>query len=86
MYYLKYMEKTDDNLEIQNLKRTIEYASAYLQAGNKINYELVNEMHKIILNSVRGSQKTPGQIRTTQNRIGPRGCTPEGATIYVRNT
>lgn len=81
MYYLKYMEKTDDNQEIQNLKRTIEYASAHLQAGNPISYDLVNEMHKIILDSVRGSQKTPGQIRTTQNWIGPRGCTMDGATF-----
>ena len=81
MYYLKYMEKTDDNQEIQNLKRAIEYASAYLKTGNSIGYELVNEMHKIILDSVRGSQKTPGQIRTTQNWIGPRGCTIDGATF-----
>ena len=81
MYYLKYMDKTDDNREIQNLKRTIEYASAYLQSGNQIGYELVNEMHKIILDSVRDSQKTPGRIRTTQNWIGPRGCTMEGATF-----
>lgn len=63
------------------MKRTIEYASAHLQVGNPINYELVNEMHKIILDSVRGSQKTPGQIRTTQNWIGPRGCTIDGATF-----
>lgn len=81
MYYLKYMEKTDDNQEIQNLKRTIEYASVYLRTGNPINYELVNEMHKIILDSVRGSQKTPGKIRTTQNWIGPRGCSIEGAAF-----
>lgn len=81
MYYLKYMEKTDDNLEIQNLKKTIEFAAAYLQKEKQINYEMVNEMHRIILDSVRGSQKTPGQIRTTQNWIGPRGCSLEGATF-----
>ncbi len=81
MYYLKYMEKTDDNQEIQNLKKTIEYATAYLQRGNQINYELVNEMHRIILDSVRGAQKTPGRIRTTQNWIGPRGCTIDSATF-----
>lgn len=81
MYYLKYMKKTDDNQEIQNLKRTIEYAGAYLKSGKQICYELVNEMHKIILNSVRGSQKTPGKIRTTQNWIGPRGCTMQNATF-----
>lgn len=81
MYYLKYMEITDDNREIQNLKKTIEYASSHLQAGNTISYELVNEMHRIILDSVRGSQRTPGQIRTTQNWIGPRGCTMDTATF-----
>ena len=81
MYYLKYMKKTDDNQEIQNLKRTIEYAGAYLKSGKQICYELVNEMHKIILDSVRGSQKTPGKIRTIQNWIGPRGCTMQNATF-----
>lgn len=81
MYYLKYMEITDDSREIQNLKKTIEYASSNLQVGNTISYELVNEMHRIILDSVRGSQRTPGQIRTTQNWIGPRGCTIDTATF-----
>ncbi len=38
-------------------------------------------MHRIILDSVRGSQKTPGKIRTTQNWIGPRGCTMDSATF-----
>ena len=46
-----------------------------------ISYEFVNEMHRIILDSVRGSQRTPGQIRTTQNWIGPRGCTIDTATF-----
>lgn len=81
MYYLKYMENTDDNREIKNLKKTIEYATIYLKHGNPINYELVNKMHEIILDSVRGSQKTPGRIRTTQNWIGPRGCTIDGASF-----
>lgn len=81
MYYLKYMENTDDNREILNLKKTIEYATEYLSNGNCITYELVNKMHEIILDSVRGSQKTPGKIRTIQNWIGVRGCTIETATF-----
>ena len=81
IYYLKYMENSDDNKEIHNLKKTIEYASEKLQNGISINYELVNEMHRIILDSVRGSNRAPGQIRTTQNWIGPRGCTIDGATF-----
>ena len=51
MYYLKYMEITDDNREIQNLKKTIEYAEKYLKVHENIGYEMVNEMHRIILDS-----------------------------------
>ena len=82
MYYLKYLEKTDDNLEIQNLKKTIEYAYARINSGENISMSLVNEMHKIILESVRGSEKSPGQIRTIQNWIGPRGVGIENA-IFI---
>lgn len=81
IYYLKYMEKTDDNKEIQNHKLTIEYAYNNISNGMRFNFNLVNEMHRIILDSVRGSEKTPGQIRTTQNWIGPRGVGIEGATF-----
>ena len=81
LYYLKYMEKSDDSKEIENLKNAIEYAKKELKNGKKIDYQLVNEMHKLILDSVRGSHKSPGQIRTTQNWIGPRGCTIENATF-----
>ncbi len=81
MFYLKYMKKTDDNREIQNLKKTIEFAAAYLNETPEISYQLVNEMHRIILDSVRGSQRDPGRIRTTQNWIGPRGCTINEATF-----
>lgn len=62
MYYLKYMENTDDSKEIQNLKKTIEYASEQLQNGKTIDYELVNEMHCIILDSVRGAGKAPEEV------------------------
>lgn len=81
LYYLKYIEKSDDSKEIENLKKAIEYVKKELKNGKKIDYQLVNEMHKLILDSVRGSHKSPGQIRTTQNWIGPRGCTVENATF-----
>ena len=81
LYYLKYMKENDDSKEIENLKKTIEYAQRKLEENNNISYELVNEMHQLILDSERGSKKSPGQIRTTQNWIGPRGCTQENATF-----
>ena len=57
------------------------YAFDRIQKGGKIDIGLVNDMHRIILDSVRGSEKSPGQIRTTQNWIGPRGAGIENATF-----
>ena len=81
MYYLHYMPENDDNKEIRNLKRTVEYASEQIILGNRIDLNLINKMHSIILDSVRGSNRNPGQIRDTQNWIGSRGCTIETATF-----
>ena len=81
MYYLKYMPKTDDNLEIQNLKKVIEYAKNHLKQG-KIDIKFVNSIHRILLDSVRGNEKEPGKIRNVQNWVGPKGCTIEEA-IFV---
>lgn len=75
MYYLKYMPINDDKLEIQNLKKVIEFANEYINNTKVIDIKLVNEMHKVLLNSVRGSEKEPGKIRTTQNWIGYKGST-----------
>lgn len=79
MFYLKYLKKTDDNKEIQNLKEAIGYAEGKLKDG--ISYDLVNEMHRILLDSVRGAAKNPGKIRDTQNWIGSAGSTMESATF-----
>lgn len=81
MYYLKYMPKTDDNLEIQNLKKVIDFAKMHLKDNHKIDIKFINDIHKILLNSVRGNEKDPGHIRITQNWIGPKGCTIEEATF-----
>ena len=75
MYYLKYMPKTDDNLEIQNLKKVIEYSESYLKNNKEITLKFVNNLHKILLDSVRGNEKEPGKIRDIQNWIGQKGCT-----------
>lgn len=36
---------------------------------------LIREVHGVLLRSGRGSDKTPGEFRRTQNWIGPQGCT-----------
>lgn len=82
MYYLKYMPKTDDNIEIQNLKKSLSLASEYLENNDKININFINDIHRVLLNSVRGNEKEPGKLRSIQNWIGPTGCTIEDA-IFV---
>jgi len=82
VYYLKYLPKTDDNLEIQNLKKVIEYSEEYLKENKEINIMFVNKLHQILLDSVRGNEKEPGKIRTIQNWIGPKGCTMDEA-IFI---
>ena len=82
MFYLKYMPKTDDNLEIQNLKKVVDYSKKFLKSQDDINISFVNKIHQILLDSVRGNEKEPGKIRNIQNWIGPKGCSIKEA-IFV---
>ena len=82
MYYLKYMPNNDEKNEINNLKEVIEYAKEYMKSHNKINLLFINEIHRILLDSVRGNEKEPGKIRTVQNWIGTKGCSINEA-IFV---
>lgn len=40
-----------------------------------LSLRLIREIHALLLNNVRGSNKNPGEFRTSQNWIGPPGCT-----------
>ncbi|WP_374660414.1 Fic family protein [Phenylobacterium sp.] len=42
---------------------------------------LIKEIHNELLHNVRGREKNPGEIRTSQNWIGPGGCTLQNATF-----
>jgi Fic family protein len=47
-----------------------------------ISVRLIREIHEQLLMGVRGSRLTPGELRRSQNWIGPGGCTLNEAT-YV---
>lgn len=81
IFSLDIIEENDDSLEIKNLTKSIEYATKAIKEKG-ITMNLVNEMHRIILNSGRGSTKSPGKIRDTQNWIGPKGIGIEQA-IFI---
>jgi len=46
-----------------------------------VSVRLIREIHAKLLEGVRGSQLTPGELRTSQNWIGPGGCTLNEATF-----
>ena len=80
MYYIDYQAQSNDIQEVKNLKKMLEYANAKLKDKN-FSILMINSMHKILLSGVRGKDKMPGEIRTVQNYIGPRGLGKEGATF-----
>ncbi len=46
-----------------------------------VSVRLFREIHARLLHGVRGSHLTPGELRTSQNWIGPGGCTLNEATF-----
>ena len=63
-------ESRDDWQEVHNYIQAINYAVAELEKL-PFSMRLVHQTHAKLLDSVRGYTKTPGQIRTSQNWIGP---------------
>ncbi len=50
-----------------------------------LSLRLIRNIHKKLLEDVRGSNKNPGEFRKSQNWIGPQGCTLETA-IFIPPT
>lgn len=46
-----------------------------------VSVRLIRELHEKLLAGVRGHRLTPGEVRTSQNWIGPGGCTLNEATF-----
>jgi len=50
-------------------------------ADRPISLGLLRQMHKVLMDSVRGADKMPGEFRREQNWIGDAGCPIEQATF-----
>lgn len=61
--------RSGDAIEVSNYRRALEHG---LRSPLPLSKRLINEMHAILLEDVRGEQARPGRVRTTQNRIGGR--------------
>ncbi len=70
----------DDVVEVVNYVRAMEHGLARLKEGFPLSLRLIREIHGVMLAAGRGSDKTPGEFRRTQNWIG--GSRP-GNARYV---
>ncbi len=73
--------RAPDVCEVRNYVRAMEYGIERLR-DLPISVRLIGEIHGILMKGVRGDHATPGEIRRSQNWIGPPGCSLQEAT-YV---
>lgn len=66
--------RPSDVKEVQNYMRAMERGTALLQ-DLPISTRLITELHRYLMMGVRGENQNPGDIRESQNWIGPAGCT-----------
>jgi Fic family protein len=59
----------DDVRELLNYKKAFEFVSEYLEDGGPITEGLVREIHKRLVQGVRGEAAAPGEYRRIQNYV-----------------
>ncbi len=69
----------DDVVEVSNYVAALEHGLQRLKEGFPLSNRLIREMHGILLSRGRGSNKSPGEFRQSQNWIG--GTRPGNANF-----
>jgi Fic family protein len=69
----------DDVEEVSNYVAAMQHGLRRMRNGFPLSLRLIREMHAILLRGGRGSNKTPGEFRRSQNWIG--GTRPGNATF-----
>ncbi len=73
-------EDIDDIKEVVNYIKALDYGIEKLKKF-PMSLRLIKEIHKILIKGTRGTHKTPGKFRRTQNWIGPPGASLNEATF-----
>lgn len=60
----------NDTLELLNYRRAFEFVSEALDNGDPITEGLICEIHRLLVEDVRGGEASPGKYRRIQNYIG----------------
>jgi len=63
-------EQTNSRREVANYRQALQYG---MSSEKPLSLHLLREMHEILMRSVRGEEKTPGQFRQRQVGIGVGG-------------
>ncbi len=71
---------TDDARELLNYRRAFEFVSEYLERGGPITEGLIREIHKRLVEGVRGGAAAPGEYRKVQNYVVN---SQTGKTVYT---
>ena len=70
----------DDARELLNYRNAFDFVSEYLTSGDPITQGLVREIHKRLVEGVRGGSAAPGEYRKIQNYVV---SSATGETIYT---
>ncbi len=80
----------DDTRELLNYREAFDYVSEYLNDGGPITEGLILEIHRRLVEGVRGGSAAPGEYRRVQNYICSTGqgttssvCSPSANTMTV---
>jgi len=73
-------DRPTDVREVINYVHAMNYGLERL-AALPVSVRLIREIHERLLKGVRGHKLTPGELRRSQNWIGPGGCTLNEATF-----
>lgn len=72
--------RPSDVREVQNYMHALSRGVALLDEL-PISTRLISELHLLLMADVRGQHQLPGEIRTSQNWIGPSGCSLQDASF-----
>jgi Fic family protein len=73
-------QRRDDIGEVSNYVHAMNWGLKELERF-PLSLRLIRNIHRELLQNTRGSHRNPGEFRTSQNWIGPAGCTLSSATF-----
>lgn len=83
---LRFEANLEPSEDINEIKEVVNYIKAMNYGVDRLkniplSNKLIKEIHKILIEGTRGTLKTPGEFRKTQNWLGPQGANLSEATF-----